>query len=53
MIVWSFVSFAFFLVPLYVGQVDLNLFAVSISLAVAEIISSLICLFFAGKRDNK
>ena len=53
MITWSFASFAFFLVPLYVGKVDLNLFLISIMLAVAEIISSFICLYITGKRDNR
>lgn len=53
MIVWSFASFAFFLVPLYVGKIDLNLFLISICLAVAEIISSFICLYVTHKRDNR
>jgi len=53
MIIWSFASFAFFLVPLYIGQIDLNLFLISLCLAVAEIISSLICLFITNNRDKK
>ena len=53
MIVWSFASFAFFLVPLYISQAKLNLFLISICLAVAEIISSFICLFITHNRDNK
>ena len=53
MITWSFASFAFFVVPLYVSNVDLNLFLISICLAVAEIISSFICLYITHKRDNK
>ena len=52
-IVWSFASFAFFLVPLYVGLADLNLFLISICLAIAEIISSFICLYITHKRDNR
>lgn len=50
-IVWSFASFAFFLVPLYIGNIDLNLFLVSLCLAIAEIISSFICLFMTHNRD--
>mmetsp|Transcript_24907 Transcript_24907/g.31077 ORF Transcript_24907/g.31077 Transcript_24907/m.31077 type:complete len:138 (+) Transcript_24907:598-1011(+) len=53
MITWSFASFAFFLVPLYIGNADLNLYLISICLALAEIISSLICLFITHNRDNK
>lgn len=53
MITWSFASFAFFLVPLYIGNADLNLYLISICLAVAEIISSVICLFITHGRDNK
>ena len=53
MVVWSFASFAFFLVPLYIGRIDINLFLISICLAVAEIISSCICLFITHGRDNK
>ena len=51
---WSFASFAFFLVPLYIGNnADLNLFLISICLAVAEIISSFICLYLTHGRDNR
>ena len=53
MVTWSFASFAFFLVPLYVGNADLNLFLIGICLAVAEIISSFICLYLTHGRDNK
>ena len=53
MVTWSFASFAFFLVPLYIGQVDLNLYLISICLAVAEIISSFICLYITHGRDNR
>ena len=53
MITWSFASFAFFLVPLYIGNADLNLYLISICLAVAEIIASVICLFITHGRDNK
>ena len=53
MICWSFASFAFFLVPLYIGNASLNLYLISICLAVAEIISSFICLFITHNGDNK
>lgn len=53
MITWSFASFAFFLVPLYVSNVDLNLFLISLCLAVGEIISSIICLFITHGRDTR
>ena len=52
-ICWSFASFAFFLVPLYISNADLNLFLISISLAVAEIISSFVCLYLTHGRDNR
>ena len=53
MIVWSFSSFAFFLIPLYIGNAEPNLFLMSISLAVAEILSALICMFVTNKLDNR
>lgn len=53
MVVWSFASFAFFLVPLYIGQIDINIYLISLCLAIAEIISSFICLFITHGRDNR
>lgn len=53
MVTWSFASFAFFLVPLYIGNADLNLFLISICLAIAECIASFICLFITHGKDNK
>lgn len=56
MITWSFSSFAFFLVPLYIGKAgDLNIFLISFCLAVGEIISCAICLYLikGSGSDNK
>ena len=53
MICWSFASFAFFLVPLYIGNADLNLFLISICLAIAETIANLICMFITHNGNNK
>ncbi len=53
MVCWSFASFAFFLVPLYIGNIKINMYLISICLAVAEIISSFICLGITHNRDNR
>jgi hypothetical protein len=53
MICWSFASFAFFLVPLYIGNINFNMYLITICLAVAEIISSFICLSITHNRDNR
>lgn len=45
MVIWSFCSFSFFLIPYYLDTIPGNLFLMSSATAVAEILSSLICLF--------
>lgn len=44
-IIWSFCAFAFFLVPFYMSVLETsNMFLISLALALAEIIASVICL---------
>ena len=51
-VIWSFCAFAFFLVPFYLSNLKTkNMFMISLALAVAEIISSVICLVFIHGRD--
>jgi hypothetical protein len=51
-ITWSFSAFAFFLVPFYLTTLESNnMFLLSTSLAIAEIISSIICLTLIHGRD--
>ena len=51
-IIWSFCAFAFFLVPFYLSALDeQNMFLMSLAIAIAEIISSVICLVFIEGRD--
>jgi hypothetical protein len=53
-IIWSFCSFAFFLVPFYLATLDeKNMFLMSLALAIAEVLSSIICLTFVHGRDLK
>ena len=50
--IWSFCAFAFFLVPFYMSVLDTdNMFIMSLALALAEIISSVICISFIHGRD--
>lgn len=51
MITWSFVAFAFFLVPLYIGNANLDFFLISIILGIAEIISAFLSMFITRKGD--
>ena len=51
-IVWSFSSFAFFLVPLYIGNEELNLFMISLCLSTAELISAALCIYITHGRDK-
>ena len=44
-VVWSFGSFAFFLVPFYLGSIKSNVYHMSLSVEFAEFMSSLVCLF--------
>ena len=51
-IIWSFCAFAFFLVPFYLSALnEQNMFLMSLALAIAEIISSIICLYFIHGKD--
>ena len=44
-IVWSFGSFAFFMVPFYLENVKANFFYLSLSTEFAELLASIICYF--------
>lgn len=52
-IVWSFCTFSFFVVPYYLDTIPGNLFLMSTSTAVAEILASLICLAVTGRYDTR
>jgi len=52
-IVWSFCTFSFFVVPYYLDTIPGNLFLMSSSTAVAEILASIICLAIAGRYDTR
>lgn len=53
MIVWSFASFAFFMVPFYLTYVKANIFLLAISTDGAEILASLVCLCVTEVFDLK
>ena len=53
MVLWSFSSFAFFLVPFYIGNNDLNIYLISLCLGLGEVISTLICMFVTHGRDTR
>jgi hypothetical protein len=52
-IVWSFCTFSFFVVPYYLDTIPGNLFLMSSATAVAEIIASIICLLATHKYDTR
>jgi hypothetical protein len=44
LIIWSFGSFSFFLVPFYLESIEANFYALSLASEVSEILGSIICL---------
>ena len=53
MIVWSFGSFAFFMVPYYLKNVKADIYSLSLATEVAEFLASILCLFVQEKMDLK
>jgi Na+/melibiose symporter-like transporter len=45
MIIWSFGSFAFFMVPFYLKNVKANIFMLSLATETAELLGSILCFF--------
>lgn len=45
MLIWSFGSFSFFLIPFYLSSIPADFFVLSFSSEVAEYLGSIICLF--------
>lgn len=52
-VIWSFCSFSFFLVPYYLDTIPSNLFLMSSATAIAEILSSIICLSITHKYETR
>ena len=52
-VVWSFCTFSFFVVPYYLDTIPGNLYLMSTSTAIAEILASIICLAITGKFDAR
>ena len=52
-ILWSFGAFSFFIVPFYIGTIDLNIYMMNLATAVGEIIATFICLFLVSGRDKR
>ena len=50
-ICWSFSSWAFFVIPFYLGEIKANMYLMSLSTATAEIIATFICMFAIHGRD--
>jgi hypothetical protein len=48
---WSFSSWAFFVVPFYLGKIKGNMYLMSLMTAIAEIIATFICMFAIHGRD--
>ena len=49
--IWSFGSFAFFLIPFYLSSMKANIYYLSLSTEAAELLASIICLFIAHVMD--
>ena len=48
---WSFSSWAFFVIPFYLGTIESNMYLMSLMTAIAEIIATFICMFAIHGRD--
>ena len=44
-IIWSYCSYAFTMIPLYIGNANLDFYIVCLSLGMAEILADLTCLY--------
>ena len=53
MIIWSFCSFSFFLVPYYLDTIPGNLYLMSSATAIGEIIASIICLTITHRFETR
>jgi hypothetical protein len=49
--IWSFGSFAFFLIPFYLTSMKANIYYLSLATEAAEFLASIICLFIAFVMD--
>jgi len=52
-IIWSFGSFAFFLVPFYLQEIKADIYMLSYATEIAEFLASVICLFITRIMDLK
>ncbi len=53
LVIWSFCTFSFFIVPYYLDTLPLNLFFMSTSTAIAEIVAALICLLLTNSYETR
>jgi Flp pilus assembly protein protease CpaA len=51
MVIWSFGSFAFFMIPYYLKNIKGDIYSLSIATEVAEFLASVICLFIQERMD--
>ena len=49
--IWSFGSFAYFLIPFYLSSMKANIYYLSLSTEAAEFLASIICLFIVHVMD--
>jgi hypothetical protein len=52
-VIWSFCTFSFFVVPFYLDTLPGNLFLMSSATAIAEVLASVICLLLTHKFDTR
>lgn len=52
-VIWSFCTFSFYLVPYYLDTIPGNLFLMSSSTAIAEILASIISLLIANRFETR
>lgn len=53
LVIWSFCTFSFFIIPYYLDTIPGNLFLMSTSTAVAEILAAVICLLITNKFETR
>jgi len=53
MIVWSFASFAFFMVPFYLKNIKVNVYHITMASESAEFVASVVCAFIANMMPLK
>jgi len=52
-VLWSFGVFSFYMIPYYIGTLDLNVYAMNVATALGEVVAAVLCLFITNTVDKR